>query len=65
MYGRRYVVTLFLIEYPVSETQQVLLIDPAQLKVINETLVKECPKGRGNIETLSFAETADMGPLQM
>jgi ribosome maturation protein SDO1 len=37
---------------------QVMLIDPGQFRVINEILQKEC-KGRGRIETMSFAATAD------
>lgn len=36
---------------------QVMLIDPGQFRVINEILQKEC-KGRGRIETMSFAATA-------
>ncbi|TFL06232.1 Shwachman-Bodian-diamond syndrome protein [Pterulicium gracile] len=49
-----------------AETWEItLLIDPAQFQEINKILQKECPKGRGNIETMSFAEFADMGPLQM
>lgn len=49
-----------------AETWEItLLIDPAQFQEINKILQKECPKGRGNIETISFAEFADMGPLQM
>jgi ribosome maturation protein SDO1 len=34
-----------------------MLIDPGQFRVINEILQKEC-KGRGRIETLTFAATA-------
>jgi ribosome maturation protein SDO1 len=53
-------------ERTISESwETVLLIDPAQVKVINELLNKECPKGRGITEVLSFAEFADMGPLRM
>ena len=37
---------------------QVMLIDPGQFRIINEILQKEC-KGRGRIETVSFAATAD------
>lgn len=36
---------------------QVILIDPGQFRVINEMLQREC-KGRGRIETMSFAATA-------
>lgn len=36
---------------------QVMLIEPGQFRVINEILQKEC-KGRGRIETMSFAATA-------
>jgi hypothetical protein len=36
---------------------QVMLIDPGQFRVINDILQKEC-KGRGRIETLTFAATA-------
>lgn len=35
-----------------------MLIEPGQFKVINELLQKEC-KGKGRIETLLFAATAD------
>ncbi len=35
----------------------VMLIDPGQYKVINELLQKEA-KGRGRIETMTFAATA-------
>jgi len=35
-----------------------MLIDPGQFRVINELMHKEC-KGRGRIETISFAATAD------
>jgi ribosome maturation protein SDO1 len=34
-----------------------MLIDPGQFKVINELLQKEC-KGKGKLETLTFAATA-------
>jgi ribosome maturation protein SDO1 len=36
----------------------IMLIDPGQFRVINELLQKEC-KGKGRIETLLFAATAD------
>ena len=36
---------------------QVMLIDPGQFRSINELLQKEC-KGRGRLETLTFAATA-------
>ena len=36
---------------------QTMLIEPSQFRVINEILQKEC-KGRGRIETLTFAATA-------
>lgn len=35
-----------------------MLIDPGQLRVLNELLQKEC-KNRGHIETLTFAATAN------
>ena len=35
-----------------------MLIDPAHFRVISELLRKEC-KGRGRLETLSFAATAN------
>jgi len=35
-----------------------MLIEPGQFRVINELLQKEC-KGRGRLETLTFAATAD------
>jgi len=38
-------------------SSQVMLIDPGQFKVINELLQKEC-KGKGKLETLTFAATA-------
>ncbi|KAF8238436.1 Shwachman-Bodian-diamond syndrome protein [Tricholoma matsutake] len=41
-----------------EEWAVVMLIDPGQFRVINEILQKEC-KGRGRIETMSFAATAD------
>lgn len=34
-----------------------MLIDPGQFKVINELLQKEC-KGKGKLETLTFAATS-------
>jgi ribosome maturation protein SDO1 len=37
--------------------ETVILIDPGQFRIINEILQKEC-KGRGRIETMSFAATA-------
>ncbi|KAF9455259.1 ribosome maturation protein, partial [Collybia nuda] len=40
-----------------EEWQVVMLIEPGQFRVINEILQKEC-KGRGRIETMSFAATA-------
>ena len=40
--------------YPLLQT---MLIEPSQFRVINEILQKEC-KGRGRIETLTFAATA-------
>jgi ribosome maturation protein SDO1 len=36
----------------------VILIDPAQFRVINELLQKEC-KGKGRLETLTLAATAN------
>lgn len=36
---------------------QVMLIDPGRFRVINELLQKEC-KGKGRLETMSFAATA-------
>ncbi|KAG5651825.1 hypothetical protein H0H81_007297 [Sphagnurus paluster] len=41
-----------------EEWEVIMLIDPGQFRVINEILQKEC-KGRGRIETMSFAATAD------
>ena len=38
--------------------QQVMLIDPGQFRVINELLQKKC-KGKGKLETLTFAATAE------
>lgn len=35
---------------------QILLIDPGQFRIINEVLQKEC-KGRGRLETMTFAAT--------
>ena len=40
-----------------NEWEAILLIDPGQFRVINEILQKEC-KGRGRIETMTFAATA-------
>ncbi|KAF7437352.1 hypothetical protein PC9H_004191 [Pleurotus ostreatus] len=39
------------------EWKAILLIDPSQFRIINELLQKEC-KGKGRIETMSFAATA-------
>ncbi|KZT08920.1 Shwachman-Bodian-diamond syndrome protein [Laetiporus sulphureus 93-53] len=44
-------------EKGIERWETILLIDPGQLRVLNETLQKECP-GRGQLETLSFAATA-------
>lgn len=44
-----------LAEYAASP--QILLIDPSQFRVLNDLLQKEC-KGRGRLETLTFAATA-------
>jgi ribosome maturation protein SDO1 len=44
--------------FPSDTFWQVMLIDPGQFRVINEILQKEC-KGRGRIETMSFAATAN------
>ncbi|KAF5377246.1 hypothetical protein D9615_006406 [Tricholomella constricta] len=41
-----------------EEWEVIMLIDPGQFRVINEILQKEC-KGRGRIETMSFAATAN------
>jgi hypothetical protein len=35
-----------------------MLIDPAQFRVINEFMQKECKGGRWRIETISLAATA-------
>ncbi|KAF9056404.1 SBDS protein C-terminal domain-containing protein [Panaeolus papilionaceus] len=40
-----------------SDWDITMLIDPGQFRVINELLQKEC-KGRGRLETLTFAATA-------
>ncbi|OBZ79969.1 Ribosome maturation protein sdo1 [Grifola frondosa] len=40
-----------------EEWETVMLIDPGQIRVLNELLQKEC-KGRGRLETLSFSATA-------
>lgn len=42
---------------PPTHVRQVMLIDPGQFRVINELLQKEC-KGKGKLETLTFAATA-------
>jgi len=39
-----------------TEWEAVVLIDPGQFRVINELLQKEC-KGKGKLETLTFAAT--------
>ncbi|TRM62374.1 SBDS protein C-terminal domain-containing protein [Schizophyllum amplum] len=44
-------------ETPADEWEAIMLIDPSQFRVINDLLQKEC-KGRGRIETLTFAATA-------
>ncbi|KAF9645034.1 Shwachman-Bodian-diamond syndrome protein [Thelephora ganbajun] len=41
-----------------TEWEVVMLIDPGQFRVINELLQKEC-KGKGKLETLTFAATAE------
>ncbi|KAK7688212.1 hypothetical protein QCA50_008582 [Cerrena zonata] len=38
--------------------EAIMLIDPGQFRVINDLLQKEC-KGRGRIETMTFAATAE------
>lgn len=43
--------------FPPTHAQQVMLIDPGKFRVINELLQKEC-KGKGKLETLTFAATA-------
>ncbi|PSR72437.1 hypothetical protein PHLCEN_2v11688 [Hermanssonia centrifuga] len=43
--------------YLITMDSQVMLIDPGQFRVMNELLQKEC-KGKGRIETMSFAATA-------
>jgi len=40
-----------------QQWEAVMLIDPGQFRVISELLQKEC-KGRGRLETMSFAATA-------
>jgi len=35
-----------------------MLIEPSKIRAINELLQKEC-KGKGRVETLTFAATAD------
>ncbi|KAI0693633.1 SBDS protein C-terminal domain-containing protein [Cytidiella melzeri] len=40
-----------------QEWEAVMLIDPGQFRIINDILQKEC-KGRGRIETMTFAATA-------
>ncbi|KAJ3789733.1 Shwachman-Bodian-diamond syndrome protein [Lentinula aff. detonsa] len=40
-----------------NEWEVIMLIDPGQFRVINELLQKEC-KGKGRIETMTFAATA-------
>ncbi|KAK7468494.1 hypothetical protein VKT23_003000 [Stygiomarasmius scandens] len=39
-----------------DEWEVIMLIDPGQFRIINELLQKEC-KGRGRIETMTFAAT--------
>ncbi|KAF8641197.1 hypothetical protein AX17_000832 [Amanita inopinata Kibby_2008] len=41
-----------------SDWEAVMLIDPGQFRVVNELLRKHC-KGRGRLETLTFAATAN------
>lgn len=50
-------VASFLVYFPPTHVQQVMLIDPGQFRVINELLQKEC-KGKGKLETLTFTATA-------
>jgi len=45
-------------EVQAEQWEVIMLIDPGQFKVINELLQKES-KGKGRIETLTFAATAD------
>ncbi|KAH9855784.1 Shwachman-Bodian-diamond syndrome protein [Lenzites betulinus] len=44
-------------EQGADEWQAVLLIDPSQFRILGDMLQKEC-KGRGRLETLTFAATA-------
>jgi len=41
-----------------NEWEGVMLIDPGHFRVMSELLRKEC-KGRGRLETLTFAATAN------
>ncbi|KAK7688226.1 hypothetical protein QCA50_008596 [Cerrena zonata] len=41
-----------------QQWEAIMLIDPGQFRVINDLLQKEC-KGRGRIETMTFAATAE------
>ncbi|THH32618.1 hypothetical protein EUX98_g1588 [Antrodiella citrinella] len=44
-------------EKTAASWEAVMLIDPGQFRIINDLLQKEC-KGRGRLETMSFAATA-------
>lgn len=55
--GKLYVFFIVLSE-DFDEFVQVMLIEPSQIRTINELLQKEC-KGKGRVETLTFAATAD------
>jgi ribosome maturation protein SDO1 len=51
-------VSLRIVIYSICTAPKMLLIDPGQFRVINDILQKEC-KGKGRIETVSFAAFAD------
>jgi len=46
-----------------EDWEATLLIDPGQFRVINELFQKEC-KGRGRLETLTFAATATISQAE-
>jgi len=44
-----------------ADWEAIILIDPGQFRVINDLLQKEC-KGRGRLETLTFAAASNANP---
>lgn len=56
MGGGAFIRAYYLFGRDLTYSSQTMLIDPGQFRVLNELLQKEC-KGRGRIETMTFAAT--------